>query len=669
MRADAGPTLCWLSGGALVAAILFLVASNIGQIAPDAVWLGLGGTGGERGQSLLLQYAFFPRLVVSLLAGAALGLSGVLFQQVLQNPLAASETLGVSAGAQLALTFGLLVAPVFQARHPEIFAVLGAFAAWGLIAAIAWRRREDPMTLILTGFVANFALGSVAMLMLMLNQEYLSSLFIWGAGSLAQSGWDGVSFLAPRLLVCGIVVALMVKPLLILGFGDQSARSLGVSLGLVRPLLLAIAVFLSASVVATVGVIGFVGLAAPHIARLAGAERLGARLAVAPVAGAVIVMAIDQAVQFLMGPQSTLIPTGAITALLGAPLLIFLLRRIPAVALEGVGRGMPGLAPTVRPRSATRSLLLALIFAFAVALAIAAFVGRTPEGFAIGFDIAGGAFDWRLPRVLAAAGAGLALGLAGCLVQRLFANAMASPEILGVGGGVAVGLIGALLLSPAAGYGMQLAGAIIGALGVMGIVLLLGGHRGFTPERLLLIGVAVTALLNAAVLLFLVIGDPRAGQVLAWLTGSTYRVTLDLALAITAIGLAGLAAAAPLARLLDILPLGHDVAKGLGVPVSVARLAILLIAALTTAAAALIIGPLSFVGLLAPHLAALAGLRRAAAQLFGSALLGAALVTFADWVGRIVFAPTETPAGITAVLIGTLAISLLLAAKRTAMRV
>ncbi|TIS51618.1 MAG: hypothetical protein E5W93_17555, partial [Mesorhizobium sp.] len=185
---------------------------------------------------------------------------------------------------------------------------------------------------------------------------------------------------------------------------------------------------------------------------------------------------------------------------------------------------------------------------------------------------------------------------------------------------------------------------------VTGAILLLGLDRGFTPERLLLTGIAITALLDASSLLFLALGDPRSGQVLAWLSGSTYWVELNFAVVVLGAGIAGLLLAALAGRWLEILPLGASMATGLGVPLRAARLTVLALAAVTTAAAALIVGPMSFVGLLAPHLAGLIGLRRAEPQLFGAAMIGSALVVFADWMGRVVFAPTELPAGVLSVL-------------------
>lgn len=621
------------AGTVLIAALVLL---NLDRLLPTTGLSGLfGGEALPLTDGLILNYAYWPRLLTALLAGAALGLAGVIFQQVLQNPLAASETLGVSAGAHLALTLGILLAPTLQSVHPEFFAVAGAFSAWGLIALIARRYRGDPLTLILTGFVVSFALGAVSSLLMLLNQEYLTSLFIWGAGSLAQDDWSSVGFLVPRLAACILIVALLSRALLLLG----------------------VAVFLSASVVASVGVIAFISLAAPHLARLAGAERLSSRLFGAPIAGALLVLVIDQAIQLATPGQSALLPTGAVTALIGAPIMIWLLSRLPAVALEGSGRiAFVTSAVSARPIQA----LMVAAAVLAAVLAAALLVGRGPEGLTFGFDVGAGAMEWRLPRVVAAAAAGLGIGVAGTLVQRLFANQMASPEILGVGGGVAVGLIVSLLLSSTAGVGLQLLGAIGGALTVMALLMVLGGRRGFQAERLLLIGIAVTALLDGVVLLFLALGDPRSSQVLAWMGGSTYRATMELALTVALVSIASLAAVLPFSRWLDILPLGDEAARGLGLPIRAVRFTILIVSAIVTGAAALVIGPMSFVGLLAPHVANLAGLRRGRHQVIAAALIGSALVAFSDWVGRIIFAPTELPAGILAVFIGASTVAVFL---------
>ncbi|WP_180898741.1 iron chelate uptake ABC transporter family permease subunit [Martelella soudanensis] len=191
-----------------------------------------------------------------------------------------------------------------------------------------------------------------------------------------------------------------------------------------------------------------------------------------------------------------------------------------------------------------------------------------------------------------------------------------------------------------------------GALAVIAVIFLLAIRSGLVPERVLLGGIALTALADAVIGFLGASGDPRALFLMRWLSGSTYNAGFSLA------GLAAVAVVAllPLAllsrRWLELLPLGDAVASARGVGVSRARSVLLLLAGLMSAAATLCVGPLSFVGLMAPHAARLLGLRRPAEMIIGAALLGGGLMTFADWVGRIAIFPYEIPAGLAASLIG-----------------
>ncbi|HBK37540.1 MAG TPA: Fe(3+)-hydroxamate ABC transporter permease FhuB, partial [Halomonas sp.] len=168
--------------------------------------------------------------------------------------------------------------------------------------------------------------------LLLFNHEVLSGLLIWGAGSLAQNGWDGVASLAPRLAICGLAAWLLLRPLAVLELDDASAKSLGISLKHLRFAGLGLAVFITGSVVSVVGIIGFIGLAAPNIVRMAGARTLRARLLWSTLLGAVLLATTDLLLQRFSGMVATLIPTGAVTGALGAPLLMWL---IPRLKLQG----------------------------------------------------------------------------------------------------------------------------------------------------------------------------------------------------------------------------------------------------------------------------------------------------------------------------------------------
>ena len=618
---------------ALGLALLLLIGTSGPFAAPDPT---------------LLYHGWWPRLVMSLLAGGGLALAGAMMQQTLRNPLATPTTLGVISGAQFSLLLATVSFPGILSVGREWVALAGAAMAMGLVLLLAWRRSLAPVLVVLAGLVVNLYLGSLSIVMLLLHHETLNGILIWGAGSLAQSGWGGVDFLWPRLLVAMPLALLLARPLDILSLGDAQARSLGLSLPQIRLSALAVALFIAACVTSVVGVVGFVGLAAPAAVRLLGVRGFAAVAGWSLVLGALLLAAIDLLLQSLSGSFPLIVPTGAMTATLSGPLLLWLLFRVKLAGRPPLPGGAH-LPPTHRAAPRWTSILAAL----AIAVLLALMTGQTLEGWRwLDLDQAEILFEWRLPRVMAAGGAGAILALAGVILQRLTRNPMASPELLGVSGGAALGLIGALFLLPGATAPSLAAAGVLGALAGIATVILLTRRSGFAPERVLLTGVAVTAITNGIQSILLAGGDPRGQQAIAWMSGSTYFVDMAVAAAMAAIAVLCLLVVPLFSRWLDLLPLGPATAAALGLGVGRSRLVLLLMVAVLTAGATLIVGPLSFVGLLAPHMARLAGFASARAHLLGAASLGALLMIAADWMGRQILFPQEIPAGLVASLLG-----------------
>lgn len=609
------------------------------------LWPGVSGTDPAASlQAVLLRDSFAPRVAMAWLAGAALGLAGALFQQVLRNPLAEPGTLGVSAGANLALSLCLIWTPDLLAHGLEGVALAGAALATLLLFAIAWQRTLVPMNFILAGMVISLYCGALNALLILFNHDYLSDLFLWQAGSLSQNGWGGVTYLLPRLLGLALLAALLTRPLATLGLADESAASLGVNLARTRVLALAIAVALSACVVASVGPIGFIGLAAPAIARLSGARRLPQRLLWAPLLGAALLWLVDQGARELSALAGE-VPAGLLTSVLSVPLLLWLLGRQPRTALL-----RPAPPPPARAARRVAPLLVGGLLVLAVLLVPALLLGRTPLGWSLG-ESSQVLLHWRLPRVAGALAAGTMLAVAGALVQRLTGNPMASPEVLGVSSGAALAVM-LLFLLVATPQPYLLPAALLGAMLALGALLAVGRRDGYGSERMLLTGVCLTTLLGALGTLLLASGDPRVTQLLGWMTGSTYAVDGPRALLANGVMLLGLGLALALGRPLDLLALGAPAAAALGLRLGTARLALVLCAALLTATATLVVGPLSFVGLIAPHLARQLGIHRARPQLALSALAGAGLMLVADWLGRNLAYPWPVSAGLLAAFIG-----------------
>lgn len=635
--------LCLLFALALVAFSIFALRAML-----PGGFAALGEPGNEIA-AILLNYNWLPRLVASLLGGAGLALAGVLMQQTLRNPLAAPTTLGVVGGVHLSLLLATLFAPALLAHARGMVGFAGGAAAMGLVFALAWRRALAPTVVVLAGLVVNLYLGSLAMVLLLFNQEALRGMMIWGAGSLAQNNWDGVFYLLPRLALAGVAATLLARALALLELDDVNARNLGVSLQYLRAASLGVAVFAAAVVVVELGIIGFVGLAAPSIVRLAGARRLGARLVWAPVLGALLLALTDQILQAATGDGAALIPTGATTAALGAPLLLWLIPRL------NIHRGTPSpvaIAPVERAARPER-VIAGLGVAVALMLVVALLVGQGAGGWQWPFERPWSQTGaWRLPRVLAAGAAGAMLALAGTIIQRVSGNPMASPEVLGVSAGTGLGVLSVILLWPSAGMPALLGAGVLGAFLTLALLIALNARSDFEPEPVLLTGISMLFLFDAVSKIVLAGSDPRTQQLLAWVSGTTYYV--DMPLAVVVAGLGGLLflVARPLAAWLDLLPLGVPTARALGVDVTWSRLVLLVVVAALTAGATLVVGPLSFVGLLAPHMARLLGLSRAREQVAGSIAIGALLMIGADWVGRMLLFPSEMPAGLVATLIG-----------------
>ncbi|ELC7282017.1 Fe(3+)-hydroxamate ABC transporter permease FhuB [Aeromonas veronii] len=597
----------------------------------------------------VVHFSWLPRLAVTLLAGAALGLAGTLMQQVLRNPLASPTTLGVASGAQLALMMMTLFAPSWLLLGREWIAMAGGSLAMALVFALAWRRQLNPVVIVFAGLVINLYLAAISMGLLLFFQEELKGLLVWGSGSLVQNSWSGVSYLLPRLLVAAALAVVLVRPLAVLELDDASARSLGVSLQHLRFAGLGLAVFVTACVVSVVGLIGFIGLAAPAMVRLLGIRQLGQRLLWAPILGALLLAATDLLLQSLSRFWPVLIPTGAMTALLGAPLLLWLIPRL------GIKSGTPkaNAGLLVARHSAPARLIGLLLVGLLLAVVASLLFGQGMTGWSWPSWLRWQAqLEWRLPRSLAAGAAGVLLALAGTLLQRVSNNPMASPELLGVSGGTFMGVITTALLLPALPLPLMLAGGLLGAFGCLLLLVVVNRKHGFQPERILLSGIAITALFEPLQAIALANGDLRVQQLLSWMSGSTYYVTLPVAYGLVGLALLMLAGCLLVSRWLDLLPMGSAVVTALGIRLNRAQLAILLLVAGLTASATLVVGPLSFVGLLAPHMAKLIGLVRARWHLLGAAASGALLMVSADWVGQQVLFPQEVPVGLVSTLLG-----------------
>ncbi|AJZ88948.1 Fe(3+)-hydroxamate ABC transporter permease FhuB [Cedecea neteri] len=627
----------------LCAFTLFLTGYNFQQMLPaDLWWKAITLPQVTDVSQMLFHYSLLPRTMLALLTGAGLALAGCLFQHILRNPLAEPATLGVAAGAQLGLTLATLFLAGAGETGKQLAALAGAMAVGSIVLGAAWGKRMSPVTLILAGLVLGLYCGAVKSFLVLFNHERLQNLFIWSSGMLNQYDWAGVDFLWPRLLAVLVLIVLMIRPLGMLALDDTVLRGLGMKLALVRVGGLFLALLLSSMLVSVVGVIGFIGLFAPVLAGMFGVRRLLPKLLASMVTGALLLLLSDQLVIWI-GSFWQELPTGAVTALVGAPLMLWLL---PRLRHQRLAASADVSAVAERRLSPGTAWLITAVLALVALLALG--VGRESGGWFIGIQEM---WQWRWPRVLSALAAGAMLAAAGTLVQKMTGNPMASPEVLGVSSGAACAIVLLIFLVPGDVSAWQLPAGFAGAALTL-LAMLVLARTGLAPGRLLLTGVALSTVFATLLTLYLASGDPRSGSVLTWLSGSTWKVTGQQALVSGGMALALIGLTPLVRRWLTILPLGGEAAQALGVALSRSRISILVLAAGLVAAATLCVGPLSFVGLMAPHMARMLGFRRAMPQLAVAIAIGAGLMLLADWLGRSLIFPFQIPAGLLATLCG-----------------
>ncbi len=347
--ADAASSAFRLPTGVSVACALVLVAVAAFSSISGAADLPIGGvltslidrlpligvdsSLSDRQLSILYQIRL-PRLVLGLLVGGALGLSGAAYQGVFRNPLADPYLLGVSAGAGfgavLALGFDLDVSwgPFGAVPAAAFIGALVAVMASATVARGAW---SSPATLLLGG-IAVAALFSAAQTYALqqLNETRAREVLSWLFGQLTTSGWSEVGILAPYVVVCGFVLLVHRRHLDVLRVGDDEARSLGLNPTRVRFIILVAASLLTAVAVSVSGLIAFVGLVVPHVVRLVVGHSYRIVLPLAGVLGAAFLALVDVGARTIAAPAE--LPVGVITALIGAPIFALVLRRHPIQA-------------------------------------------------------------------------------------------------------------------------------------------------------------------------------------------------------------------------------------------------------------------------------------------------------------------------------------------------
>jgi iron complex transport system permease protein len=315
-------------GLVVLLALSALVAVGVGAIAvpPLEIWHALTG-GPETMPVLVVRTLRLPRVVLAMLVGAGLGMSGAALQGTMRNPLAEPYLLGVSGGAAVgavvATMFGLgAVAVPLAAFVGAIIAVVAAFFVAHTAGA-----RGDPRVLLMAGVVVG-AFANAAIMVVLANAEpnIVRNALWWMMGSVADATWTQIGVLFGYLVVGGGILFLIAGQIDVLALGEESAAGLGLDVDRAMQRVFLVSSLVAAATVSAAGLVGFVGLVVPHLVRAGGVRRSRPLLVGSALVGATLVVLADLLGRILRPPAE--LPLGAVTALIGVPFFLIKLRRL-----------------------------------------------------------------------------------------------------------------------------------------------------------------------------------------------------------------------------------------------------------------------------------------------------------------------------------------------------
>jgi len=315
--------LAVLTGIALTLAV-YAVTQGAYDLSPLRVLKVLTGGGGEAADVVVWNIRL-PRIAAALMTGWGLSLAGLSIQSLLKNPLGSPSTLGISQGAAFGAALAIVVfgAKVFSVT---VFAFAGAMGATVVILLLARLKSLSPEAIILAGVALSSLFGSATILVQYVATEtQLAVVVFWTFGDVARSGWKEIGLMSAAVVLASLYLAARRWDLNALDSGEETAKGLGVHVERVRLQGMVVASLVSALATAFHGVIAFVGLIAPHMARrLVGADH-GLLVPFSAVLGGLLLLAADTLGRVLVG--SGALPVGVVTSFMGAPMFLYLLVR------------------------------------------------------------------------------------------------------------------------------------------------------------------------------------------------------------------------------------------------------------------------------------------------------------------------------------------------------
>ncbi|MCH1981391.1 iron ABC transporter permease [Ruminococcus sp. OA3] len=309
---------------ALLLCILFFAAVNMGSLKVSFRELLQGLFVEYNGDVATIYDLRFPRIIISMLAGAAIAVSGVLFQAVLKNPLADPGIIGISSGASFAAVFITAFAPALFFFTP-LFAFIGGVLAFFMVYSLSWKGGLSPLRIILVGVAVNAMFTGLSSGINSMSGGNTSGVASIVNGNITMKTWDDVSTLAPYVAVGLILAVVFSSKCNLLSLEDKTARSLGVNVNTMRIVISIIAVLLASISTAVAGAISFLGLIVPHIGRILVGSDHRALIPFSMLFGAFTFLLADTIGRTVASPYE--ISASIIMSVVGGPFFIILLRR------------------------------------------------------------------------------------------------------------------------------------------------------------------------------------------------------------------------------------------------------------------------------------------------------------------------------------------------------
>lgn len=578
------------------------------------------------------------RFFMCLLCGFLLAFSSLILRIVVQNSLASDTTLGVAPCSSFAILISILFLPDFFNVSKILSGFLGAFLVLFLTFIFMLKKHLNSTSVVLIGLISGMFFSALTSLFVLFYPEESKAFLLFNNGYFTQNGFKDVIGLFCYSSIALIGLYYLAPSLKILNLGDELASSIGQNIFYTKCFALCLSAYFTALVVSFVGVISFLGLFASISVQFFRIKNIRKEFVICGFLGFLLLTGVDLLLQIFQILRGIELPTGGVLALIGSPLLIFIVSKM---LREYKNHDYS----YVLYRFKEKNILIGLILLVCVLFFINLYFNFSTSNFE---GLQNEIFALRISKLFVLFFCGILLALVGFILQRLSFNPMASPEMLGINSGASLGVLFALYFS----LDQIQIFATMGSLLVLCFLFYLSIRFQMSMQKIILIGTAIMFFVDALGKIFLASGDFKAYNFLAYTQAGLINTDIKLIIALFVYTVIFISFLHILYPSLKSFILGENCALAVGVNIIKVKIIFFILSAFACALTSLSIGPFSFIGLLSFHIVRVLGVKKLYNQIFSVALMGVFLIFLAHFVSKIALFPYEIPLGIVATLLG-----------------